>query len=244
MKTYQINLIKFFMLLAILAMALINLSAQATKNSLEFSFTPAGGHRFYSPANSYSPDETPGFSYGFSMEYQRHVGQRISIGVGLEYQNLRYAYHSDYTAIDSSNNPVNMGTIDMHTNHHYIGVPVRLYIDMIHTEKFELYGFVGLNPMVMVDMVSTMEWKDPNGNLIQRNSSSMFDEFYGYYGVMPMRVGMEAQLGFGAKYSFAPRWYVHANGMFGLNTIPAIIGGYTSLFVYRFGGSVGAGYTF
>lgn len=243
MKVFQVNIIKFIILLIITIATLINLQAQAPKHGLEFAFTPTGGYRFFAPNPSYFDSiEKPLFSHGVSLEYKRYFNKILSLGVGFEYQNLRYGSVGPNIDIDSLGNPINMGTVAITWNHYYLGVPIRFYLNMVNTDKFKLYGFIGINTLLTLDMGTTGELKDPNGQLLYRNYSSIFSNTYPY--ASPMRIGVEVQAGLGFNYNFSKKLYVHANTMFALNGVPAIIGSYTSEFVYRFGGSTGLGYRF
>lgn len=226
----------------------LTVRAQDYKNSFKFNFSPTGGYRILvddSATNllpAFRNYETMRFGMSGTFEYTRSLKKWISISIGFEYQYFEYGGSLPFSTYDSINNYSQAGTLKTSYVHHYLGLPIKFYFNMVNKEKFRLYTFIGFNPKLAVGREYGTEYTDTIHNTVF--SFHELDPEAANSNYQRNVFNIEGQVGLGFNFNISKRLYLDLNGFFGMNMLRSNRNTPINDYVYRAGGTVGLGYFF
>ncbi len=222
--------------------------AQDLKNSFKLNFTPTGGYRIL--VDDSATGLLPGFRdyenmrFGMSgnLEYTRNVTKWLSISAAIEYQYFEYGGIQNFYSYDSINNFTSAGTVKTSFIHHYLGIPIKFYFNLVQKEKFRLYTFIGVNPKIALIREYATELNDTVNNINSSFHQMDPEDFNPNYHRNVFNI--EGMVGIGFNFNLSKRVFIDMNAMFGMNMLRSNKDTPINDYIYRAGGNVGLGYSF
>lgn len=86
-------------------------------------------------------------SYGIPVSFGAGVkiglGQKWSIGTGINYTLLSRQFYGKYIKVNDSGHIENMTSSDIRNTQHYVGIPVNVFYDIMSNDKISMYAYAG-----------------------------------------------------------------------------------------------------